>query len=539
MTNVNDSVSAPPAQVHRLLVPGLVFMGMVVAVVSSLGAPLIPTIAESDHISVNDAQWALTVTFLMAAVATPLTGRLGDGPHRRRVIIAALAAVTAGAVLAALPLGFPFLLVGRAMQGIGLGLTPLGITVVRDALPVERSRPAAAVLSVTTVAGVGLGYPVTGLVAQFGGLHAAFWFGAVVSALGLAVAAIVVPSSAHRPRRPVDLPGGILLGASLVGLLLALSEGESWGWTSPLLLGVVAGSLLVLAGWVLRELRAAHPLVDLRLLRRPTVLTADVTALLAGVGMYLLISLVTRFVQTPVSSGYGLGASVFVAGLVLVPFSAASVVSTRITRVLVTRIPVGAALALGAFVMLLAMLVFSYARGAMWEVLVVMALAGLGVGAIFAVMPGLIVGSVPPHETGSATSFNQVIRYIGYAAGSTLSAVVLETHTAPAHALPSDSGYTDAGLVAVVMWIATAVAALVLPRLRPRAADGTPVPSAGSAEATPAERRGRRTASDRVLADEGLADAVSAGPVETSAATPGGRAATAAGRIPPHETTED
>ncbi|MCA1217052.1 MFS transporter [Streptomyces sp. 8L] len=538
MSRDSHGQEAPQAQAHRFLVPGLVFMGMVVAVVSSLGAPLIPTIAQTDHITVNDAQWALTVTFLVAAVATPLTGRLGDGPHRRHVIIVSLVAVTAGAVLAALPLGFPFLLVGRAMQGIGLGLTPLGITAVRDALPVERSRPAAAVLSVTTVAGVGLGYPITGLVAQFGGLHAAFWFGAVVSALGLVVAAIVVPSSAHRPSRPVDLAGALLLGAALVGLLLSLSEGESWGWTSARLFAVVGGSVLALAGWVVRELLAAHPLVDLRLLRRPTVLTADVTALLAGVGMYLLISLVTRFVQTPVSSGYGLGASVFVAGLVLVPFSAASVVATRLTRVLVKRIPVGVALALGAVVMLLSMVMFSYARGTMGEVLVVMALAGLGVGAIFAVMPGLIVGSVPPRETGSATSFNQVIRYIGYAAGSTMSAVVLETHTARGKALPSGSGYTDAGLIAGAMWIATAVAAVLLPRLRSR-------------EAAPSVRAGGSVAGDRVLADEGLADAEAAGPVPAGSGAPAGAGVEsgtapgtrtrATGTAPPapYDTTED
>ncbi|WP_052489773.1 MFS transporter [Streptomyces sp. 150FB] len=441
---------------------------MVVAIVSSLGAPLIPTIADTDHISLTDAQWSLTVTFLVSALATPVMGRLGDGPHRRVVIIASLAGVTAGAVLAALPLGFPYLLAGRALQGVGLGLTPLGIAVVRDALPVERARSAAAILSVTTVAGVGLGYPITGVVAQYGGLHAAFWFGAVVSALGLLVAVLVVPSSAHRPAGRLDLPGAVLLGVSLAGLLLGISEGESWGWGSARLIGVLAASVAVFVAWVVVELRRAHPLVDLRLLRRPAVLTADITALLAGVGMYLLISLVTRFVQTPTSSGYGLGATVAVAGLALVPFSAASVAATRVTRVLVRHAAPALALALGSAVVLLSMLMFILARSAMWEILVVMGVAGLGVGAIFAVMPGLIVGSVPAHETGSATSFNQVIRYVGYATGSTLSAVVLEAHTAPGHALPAGSGYTVAGLIGVGMWLVTAFAALVLPRVRGR-----------------------------------------------------------------------
>jgi MFS family permease len=248
------------------------------------------------------------------------------------------------------------------------------------------------------------------------------------------------------------------------------------------------------------------------MLRHPTVLTADTTALLAGVGMYLLISLVTRFVQTPLSSGYGLGASVFVAGLVLVPFSAASVVATRVTRALAARVPVSAALALGAAVMLLSMVMFSYARDTMWEVLVVMALAGLGVGAIFAVMPGLIVGTVPPHETGSATSFNQVIRYIGYAAGSTLSAVVLETHTAPSRSLPSSGGYTEAGLIACAMWIATAAAALVLPRLR-RAAAASGGAAAEQSDAEARRLREHATEGDAVLADEGLANAVPDNPL--------------------------
>ena len=77
--------AAPSALRERALVPVLVFLGMVVAVISSLGSPLVPTIASVDHVSLSDAQWSLTITLLVGAVATPTMGRLGDGPHRRRV----------------------------------------------------------------------------------------------------------------------------------------------------------------------------------------------------------------------------------------------------------------------------------------------------------------------------------------------------------------------------------------------------------------------------------------------------------------------
>jgi len=455
---------AEPAFRQRALVPVLVFLGTVVAVISSLGAPLVPTIAVVDHISLADAQWSLTITLLVGALATPVMGRLGDGPHRRRVILGAAAVVLAGSVLAALPLGFGFLVAGRGLQGVGLGLVPLAIATARDALPAERSRSAVAMLSITTVAGVGLGYPLTGLITQSMGMHAGFWFGAIISALALLGAALVVPHAHGREQRPLDGPGAVLLGAGLAGVLLSLSEGDAWGWTSAGTLGLGLVGLLLLGLWVGHELRTDHPLIDLRTLRNPVVLTADVSGLIAGVAMYMLISMVTRFVQTPSSAGYGFGASIVVAGLVLLPFSVASVFSSKLAPLLARRTSTMMVLPIGSAISLLSMLMFLVARGSLWELFVIMAVAGLGVGCTFAVMPGLIVNAVPAHETGSAISFNQVLRTVGYSTGSVLSAVVLESHTPTGQLLPDSGGYQVAAWLGVAVWAVTAVVTIVLPR---------------------------------------------------------------------------
>jgi predicted MFS family arabinose efflux permease len=477
-----------------VLVPGLVFVATVVALVSSLGAPLVPRIAEVRDVPVGDAQWSLTITLLVGAVATPLMGRLGDGPHRRAVILLGLCAVVAGCALAALPLGFGALLVGRAAQGLGLGLTPLAMATARDALAPERARSAVAALSVTTVAGVGLGYPVTGLIAEVGGLSAAFWFGAGVAVVALAVALLVVPSTADRTSRPVDLLGAALLGAGLAGLLLGLSEAETWGWTSARLVAVVAASSLLLVGFVLRQLRTTSPLVDLRLVRHPSVLTADVTALLAGVGNYLLISLVTRYVQTPEDAGYGFGATVVVAGLVLVPFSVGSVAASRLAPLLSRRASPEAVLPVGCLLFLAALATFAFARTQLWQVLVAMALAGLGVGCTFAALPGLVVRGVPASETGSAMSFNQVLRYVGFSTGSAASAAVLAAATPAGRVLPDGDGYTTAALIGCATWALTGVLSLLLPRL------GRSSAAQRDAAVDPAE--------ELRLAEESVADAV-------------------------------
>src|SRR3954462_14407377 len=195
---------APP----RALVPVLIFLGTCVAVISSLGAPLVPAIARETGASLADAQWTLTITLVVGAVATPGVGRLGAGPRRRPVVLGVLAVVVAGGVLAAMPLGLGWLIAGRALQGFGLGLTPLAIATARDALSGERARSTAAALSITTAAGLGLGYPLTGAIAELGGVHAAFWFGAAFTAVALGTAVVVFPPSRGRTAARLAPAGG-------------------------------------------------------------------------------------------------------------------------------------------------------------------------------------------------------------------------------------------------------------------------------------------------------------------------------------------
>src|SRR3954452_7785488 len=316
----------------RRLVPVLVYLGMVTSVVSSLGAPLVPTIARDTHVSLGTAQWSLTISLLMGAVATPTLGRLGDGPRRRRAVLVALATVVLGSVLAAVPGPFALLLVGRGLMGVGLGLIPLTMAIARDALEGERRTRVVGLLSITAVAGIGLGYPLTGLIAEHLSFRAGFWFGAIMTGVGLLLAWVTVPSVADRPAARLDWVGAVLLAAGVAGVLLALGQAEVW--STELVLGLVVASAVVLAVWFRHELRTDHPLVDLRLVRDRTVLTADLTGLLAGVGMYALISMIIRFVQTPTSAGYGLGASIVVSGLLLLPLSIMSTASSRVAPVL-------------------------------------------------------------------------------------------------------------------------------------------------------------------------------------------------------------
>ncbi len=394
----------------------------VTAVVSSLGAPLIPAIAVQHDLAVTDAQWVLSATMLAGAVATPILGRLGSGRLRRPVILGGLVLVCAGSVLAAVPWGFAALVTGRSLQGIGLALVPLALAVARDVVPLERRASAIALLSVSMVAGAGLGYPLTALVAEVGGLSAAYGLGAVLTAATLAMAWRFVPGSDGEHPARVDWVGAALLSAGMVGVLLAVTRGATWGWLSLLTGGLGTVGFLLLAAWVAWTLRHAHPLVDLRLAVRPGLLVPNLTALLAGIGMYGLLTLVVVLVQ---SDGWGLGQPITVAGLMLVPYSLASIFGSRLALLVGRRLGTGALLPVGCLMFFAASATLALRHDHLWQAALCMALAGLGSGLTFSSLAVLMVPHVPRAETGSAMAFNQVLRYLGFATGASLSVTLM------------------------------------------------------------------------------------------------------------------
>lgn len=445
---------------------GLLTITLVGAVVSSLGAPLIPAIATSTSVSLASAQWTLTITVLVAVVATPLMGALGDGRHRRPAVLTALALVAAGSVIAALgTTSFPALLLGRALQGVGLGLAPVTIAVAGDVFSGERRTRTVATLSIVNAAGVGLGYPLTGALAQLAGISGAYWFGAAAALIALAAAWIAVPSTRSRPRKRIDLPGALLFALSITALLVATSQGATWGWTTQRTITLTAFALIIGAFWIWLESRTTHPLVDLKQLRLPPVLTAHATVLLGGIGMYLLLSLSTRLVQAPASSG-GLGKTATVAGLMMVPQSIGSFTAPWFSRRASGFLPRRFRLPAAGFVMMLAMGLFTLWSHSIPGLVASILLAGTGIGMVFSTVPSLIVDSVNSDQRGSTLGFNQIFRYVGYSIGSVLTSIILTAHTPARSPYPTSSGYVVAALTGVAIWGVVALTSAATGSLR-------------------------------------------------------------------------
>jgi len=287
-----------------------------------------------------------------------------------------------------------------------------------------------------------------------------------------------VPESPVKTESRLDAVGAFLLSAGLVCLLLALTEGETWGWASGGVggLGLAAAGLLV--AWVFAELRAPEPMVDMRMMASRQVLFTNVTALIAGFAMFGAWVLIPNFVESPTTLvHYGFAASVTVAGLYVLPCSVALLFAGPAAGLIARRTGSKWPLAIGMLTVSVTTFCISRWHDEPWQVLAAMPALGIGIGFAYASMATLITQAVRPTETGIATGMNTVMRTVGGVIGGQMGAALLTAYTIDGTELPSITGFEIAfSASAVAALVGAVVAVFVTPprwRRQPRRALAT------------------------------------------------------------------
>lgn len=447
------------------LVPVLAFAGISVAVMQTLLVPVVARLPVLLNTTTSDAAWVVTATLLSGAVATPIMGRLGDLYGKRRLILVSLGAMVLGSLVCGTTSSLVPMVAGRALQGFAMGAIPLGISIMRDELPPERMGPAMAFMSSSLGVGGALGMPLAAYVAQHADWHVLFFGSAGLGLLAMLLVVLVVPESAVRSGGRFDLPGALGLSAGLVALLLGISKGGDWGWGSAVVLGLFAASVLVLLLWGVMELRVAHPLVDLRSTARRQVLLTNLASITVGLAFYAATLVLPQLLQLPRSTGYGLGRSMVVAGMCVAPMGIAMMlVSSFSARLSAARGP-KVSLMTGLVVLAVAYLAGTALMGAVWQVVLISVLIGVGIGIAYSAMPALILGAVDRSESGAANGLNTLMRSIGTSTSSAVVGVVLAHMSTPlgGTAVPTLDGFRTSFLIAAGAALTGLVIASFLP----------------------------------------------------------------------------
>jgi EmrB/QacA subfamily drug resistance transporter len=435
------------------------------ALLQSLVIPVLTTVQHDLHTTQSAVTWVLTAYLLSASIMTPILGRVGDMVGKERVFVATLVALAVGSLLAAIAPSIAIMIVARVIQGIGGGMVPVAFGIIRDEFPAEKVAGAVGALASLTAVGAGLGIVLAGPIVNALDYHWLFWLPMILTIVAAVSAVLFVPESPVRTPGRISWLPAVLLSGWLVALLVALSEAPAWGWGSGRVLGLLVAAAALGVGWVIAEVRAATPLIDMKMMRLRAVWTNNLVALLIGVGMYATFAFLPEFVQTPSAAGYGFGASITRSGLMLLPSAitmfAVGVFAGRLARKLGGKALVIAGCSIGAG----AMAILAFAHSQQWEIYASSALMGVGFGLAFSAMAALVVMAVPASQTGVASGMNANIRTIGGSIGAAVMASIVTSQLA-ASGLPKGSGYTTGFAVMTGGLVLAALAGLLIPSVR-------------------------------------------------------------------------
>lgn len=452
--------------------------------------PALPHIASSFN-TLNVA-WTMSIVTLAGATLMPMIGKASDKLGKKRVILFLAVVFIVGSVISAASTSFEMMLVGRAAQGALVGIVALSYSLVRDIMPREFVPIALGVVATGIGMSAVAGPFIAGWLIDGFGFRSVFWFLAVYVAALIPLYALVVPESPVRADRPVDYLGTLLLGPGVGVLLLGITKGSAWGWSTGRTVALLAIGSVMLALFVVRQRTTEHPLIDFAILfgRRfgPTVLAVACVGYMMNAHAFMMPILL----QTPggvpgISYGAGLSATAYalwtcalgIGAMVAGPLGGFCAKKFGPRQVLIV------AAALFIFVMFLG----SRLPQTLAEAITISAAAGFAVGFLHSSNANLVQDSLPAEQSGVGTTIAGVGMQLTSAVAVTVTGVIMANHVAGARpggkaVLYADSAFVQGFGAAAVVGAVGIVIALVMKHGRAPAQGGLATPAPAPAPAT-------------------------------------------------------
>jgi len=458
----------------------LASMAMIVMFVEIMIVPALPTMAQDFPAQVDWLPWVLSIYLLVGAVATPLVGKLGDIHGKKKVLIAVMVIY----VVALLGSGFSLeisdallgehnifvLLFFRGLQGVGMGMFTLAFGIVRDTFPKDKIPVAIGMISAMFSVGVSIGLVGGGYITSVARWTDAFHVIVPFFMVLTVAAAYLIHDPRYVRKGSLDIPGAVTLGIGIVALLLALTEGERWGWDSGAILALFAASLVAFIVFVLIEMRSKDPIVRPSLLANRGILGGNIVALFVGLTMFMVYQTLPFFLETPITAGGYFGLTdTFTVGLYMLPSAIAQLFFGPYGGKLSKKIGPSNVLAIGMAITTAGFISLVFLNSDFWQLTISMVIFGSGVALCMVSMINVVVEAAPQSEFGVASGMNTLFRIVGGSIGPVLAAVILAANSFQYQVAPGVivelykvEGFIQAWWVGFVLALIGLVVAIVL-----------------------------------------------------------------------------
>lgn len=436
---------------------GLVITAILVnATFETMLVPALPLIRADFGLTPSQVAWAYTAYGLAAGVSLPIVGKLGDIYGPRRLLIAVISIITVGVLLPVAGHSFYALVMGQALQGVGVALLPLGIALLSEARSGSEEVRSAGLMTAAAIS-TAAGMVLAGLLLGITGYRALYWGAFALDSAILLTACITSRTRTGPPRNrgtgTVDWAGGLLLGGALAALLLSVSIGSIEGWRSPHVAALLGASMVVLSLFAVRSRQRADPLIDLDILKIRFVNRIALVQFFSGFGAFATFVLVPLIVQSPVLAG-GLGGDASMSGFALAPFGLCCIVAPLLVSKLRALVGVARVMSIGSLVAIAGPVLLLVSRDVTTIGIATGAL-GFGIGLLLTQSFDLVGTALPVERVASLSSLIFVIKMIGSAFGGQISMSLVGS-------APSSAGFADALTLAVVAMAISVIAALSL-----------------------------------------------------------------------------
>jgi EmrB/QacA subfamily drug resistance transporter len=433
---------------------------LLITYVETMVIPGVPTIQKDFATTASVTSWITSALLIVGAVVSPLFGKLGDTYGKKRILLASIVFYIAGVGIAGFAPTIYFLILARAVQGVGFAMVPLALAIIADVFPKERVATAQGIISATFAIGASAGLIIGSYIVQDLGWQWAFHTAFLLSIIMFVAVMTVLEKDTPRQKAKLDYGGAAILMGGVTLVLLYLTEGPSLGWLSYENVALLILGLALTVFFFYYESRRTAPMIRLGLLRILNVFISNIVGILSGITMFLLFFAVVYYTELPVPFGLGLG--IVAAGLVLAPATITMLLAGPLIGRMTTRSGPKPVLFFGALVSMLGLVLFIVNRGTTNDLTLDAAVSLVGLVSLIIPIVNMISVSLPSKNVAVGLGMNTMLRNVGGAIGPVLATTIMTTYTVKniSYSIPSSYAFNLIFIIGIVLMLAIAVMSL-------------------------------------------------------------------------------